>query len=294
MQSKRTEIYRKKAFELLENGHAYRCFCSKTRLELMRREALKNRESPRYDGRCLSLSPSEIQERLSSKLPYVLRFKLTPGELAFKDLIYGDNSIDVAKIESDPIILKADGYPTYHLANVIDDHLMKISHVLRGVEWLGSTPKHIMLYRAFGWTPSHFAHLPLIYNSDGTKLSKRSNDIRVESLRAKGFMPESVLGYLTRMVRLDENESSKPLWTVEDMVEQFEIKQLMATKNFFSQDKMKEVNHKYLNHFLEHDRQRMAKNLRQLIEDTVGRDKSQDIKDDYIDFILNWSRVSIF
>lgn len=187
VQSQRLHLYSEAVERMLESGHAYRCFCTERRLELMKRESTRLRVNHKYDRRCLTLSESEIQEKLSQGIPHTVRLKIRPFPESFSDLIYGDVSFNVFELEGDPIILKSDGFPTYHLANVVDDHWMNITHVLRGVEWQISTPKHILLYEALGWNPPKFAHLPLIVNSDGTKMSKRQNDIQVEHYKDQGY-----------------------------------------------------------------------------------------------------------
>lgn len=266
-------------------------------MELIRKEAEKNREHPKYDNRCRSLSPSEIQKHLDGGTPHVLRLKLTPGLLNFNDLIYGPQSMDITLAESDPIILKSDGYPTYHLANVVDDHEMQISHVLRGVEWLNSTPKHLMLYEAFGWKPSVFAHLPLIYNSDGTKLSKRNDDIQVRNMRQMGFLPETISGFLIQMVKrninFDEVIETNKIMTIDEMVDHFNFDDVSMSSSHFSSVKLKSYNHRVYNHFVDHKREDVLKDLRQLIQENLGINSCDQFTDEYLNYILDWSKVSI-
>ena len=196
-QSQRLELYREQVEQLLATGHAYRCFCSTKRLELLKREASRCRQPNKYDRRCLGLAKEEVAARVAAGEASTVRFLLTPHPEPWRDLVYGQVSHDVFLAEGDPVILKSDGFPTYHLASVVDDHLMEVSHVLRGVEWQASTPKHLLLYRAFGWRPPHFAHLPLIVNSDGTKLSKRQGDLHIRALAEQGFSPEAVINFVT-------------------------------------------------------------------------------------------------
>jgi len=196
-QSHRLNIYSKFASDLIDKGHAYRCFCTEKRLELLKREATRTRQPNKYDRKCLQLSSSEIEEKLAQKVPHTVRFLLTPDTIPFEDLIFGHFSHNVFENEGDPIIMKSDGYPTYHFANVVDDHLMKITHVLRGVEWQVSTPKHLQMYKAFGWDPPIFGHLPLIMNRDGTKLSKRQSDLHLETLKTAGYYPDAVINFVT-------------------------------------------------------------------------------------------------
>ena len=198
-QSERLPLYQKHAQILIDTGQAYRCFCTPRRLELLKREASRTRQVNKYDRKCLSLSKEEVAAKLSAGESSTVRFLLSPHPEPWHDLVYGDVTHDVFELEGDPIILKSDGFPTYHLANVVDDHLMGITHVLRGVEWQASTPKHLLMYRAFGWTPPYFAHLPLIVNSDGSKLSKRQGDLQIESLMAEGFFPEAVVNFVSHV-----------------------------------------------------------------------------------------------
>nr|KAF6354735.1 glutamyl-tRNA synthetase 2, mitochondrial [Myotis myotis] len=177
LQSQRLELYAQATEALLKTGAAYPCFCSSQRLELLKKEALRSRQIPRYDNRCRNLSQRQVAEKLAKDPKPAIRFRLEEEAPAFQDLVYGWNRHEVASVEGDPVILKSDGFPTYHLACVVDDHHMGISHVLRGSEWLVSTAKHLLLYQALGWPPPRFAHLPLLLNRDGSKLSKRQGDI---------------------------------------------------------------------------------------------------------------------
>uniref|UniRef100_A0A803T7W8 Nondiscriminating glutamyl-tRNA synthetase EARS2, mitochondrial n=1 Tax=Anolis carolinensis TaxID=28377 RepID=A0A803T7W8_ANOCA len=198
LQSQRLGLYREASDFLLDKGAAYRCFCTPRRLELLKKEALRNRQTPRYDNRCRHLSPSQVEEKLSQGTDHAVRFRLEQGaEEPFLDLVYGWSRHEVSSVEGDPVILKSDGFPTYHLANVVDDHRMGISHVLRGTEWLTSTSKHLLLYRAFEWQPPRFGHLPLLLNRDGSKLSKRQGDLFVEGFVREGCLPEALLDLLT-------------------------------------------------------------------------------------------------
>ncbi|XP_015923495.2 nondiscriminating glutamyl-tRNA synthetase EARS2, mitochondrial isoform X2 [Parasteatoda tepidariorum] len=180
VQSERLRIYKEKIEDLLKSNAAYRCFCSETRLNIMKKDALQRNESRGYDNKCRHLKESEIQTLLNEGIPYTIRFKIPEEPVSHNDIIFGTHTHSVSENEGDFVILKSDGFPTYHFACVVDDHLMYVSHVLRGTEWLISTPKHIMLYNAFGWTPPKYAHLPLLTNSDRTKLSKRQEAIGID------------------------------------------------------------------------------------------------------------------
>ena len=198
-QSERVPLYQQHAQVLIDTGQAYRCFCTPRRLELLKKEASRTRQVNKYDRKCFSLSKEEVAVKVAAGEASTVRFLLSPHPEPWHDLVYGDVTHDVFELEGDPIILKSDGFPTYHLANVVDDHLMGITHVLRGVEWQASTPKHLLMYRAFGWKPPAFAHLPLIVNSDGSKLSKRQGDLQIESLIAEGFFPEAVVNFVSHV-----------------------------------------------------------------------------------------------
>jgi glutamyl-tRNA synthetase len=163
----------------------------------MRKEAVKNGEQPRYDNRCRNLSKSEDIEKQNKKEPFVIRLRMDPKVYDLKDQVYGTVSLRVDQ-EGDPVLMKSDGFPTYHLANVVDDHEMQITHVLRGIEWQMSTPKHLRIYEAMGWTPPCFAHLPLLLNADGSKLSKRKGAQEIMEYKKQGMYPESVVNLLVQ------------------------------------------------------------------------------------------------
>ncbi|VUZ42042.1 unnamed protein product [Hymenolepis diminuta] len=200
IQSERLGIYHKYADHLLQTGRAYRCFCSRERLEILKNEQRRRGETVRYDNRCRHVSHKELHSNFSQDLPYVIRFKLIPGDTVFYDAVYGDISFPNVDSEGDPVIIKSDGLPVYHLANVIDDHLMEISHVIRGSEWITSVPKHLQIYSAFDWEPPIFAHLPLMLSSSGRKFSKRDKEqasvALVENLRREGHLPSALLTWL--------------------------------------------------------------------------------------------------
>uniref|UniRef100_K3WK88 Glutamyl/glutaminyl-tRNA synthetase class Ib catalytic domain-containing protein n=1 Tax=Globisporangium ultimum (strain ATCC 200006 / CBS 805.95 / DAOM BR144) TaxID=431595 RepID=K3WK88_GLOUD len=179
IQSQRLPIYKEHAEKLVECGHAYRCFCTPERLSNLRASQTRHGEATMYDRACLGLTEQEIAERVARGDAHTIRLKIPEGKTVVKDLLRGYVQFDHAGID-DQVLMKSDGYPTYHLANVIDDHAMEISHVIRGEEWLPSTPKHVILYKALGFQPPQFAHLGLLLNEDRTKLSKRQGDVAVE------------------------------------------------------------------------------------------------------------------
>jgi glutamyl/glutaminyl-tRNA synthetase len=197
IQSQRLPVYRQHADALLQSGHAYRCFCTPERLQALRdAQAKAGVPNPVYDRACLKLPAGEAERRAAAGEPHVVRL-LVPqqGSSTFDDNVLGVVSFAHNGVD-DQVLIKSDGYPTYHLASVVDDHLMNISHVIRGQEWLSSTPKHLILYKSFGWQPPMFAHLPLLLNADRTKLSKRHGDASVEDFMASGYLPEALVNFV--------------------------------------------------------------------------------------------------
>ncbi|KAG0309082.1 Glutamyl-tRNA synthetase [Dissophora globulifera] len=193
--SQRLELYKKHAEILIDCDHAYRCFCSPERLSIVRLEAQKVGRMASYDRKCAMLSKQESQERADSGEAFVVRMKVPEGKTIVQDEVHGKVEFSNKEVD-DSVLMKSDGYPTYHLANVVDDHLMDITHVIRGQEWLPSAPKHVILYEMFGWGVPKFAHVPLLLNPDKTKLSKRSGDVNVEDYRDKGYFPEAVVNFV--------------------------------------------------------------------------------------------------
>jgi len=193
VQSERTESYKKYAQELLDSGQAYRCFCTPERIEKVRkeREAARSSETG-YDRLCREIPAEEAAGRAQSGEAHTIRLKIPLGETTrFHDYLLGDIEWKNADVNPDPVLLKSDGFPTYHLANVVDDHLMGISHVLRAQEWLASTPLHVIMYKSFGWEPPEFCHLPLVTGQDGKKLSKRHGATSIDEFRNQGYLPEA-------------------------------------------------------------------------------------------------------
>lgn len=195
-QSDRLAIYEAHTNELLANGHAFRCFCTPADLDAMRAAAAAAKKPPRYDGRCAHLDPAESAARAADGVPHVVRLRVpTEGHCVFHDRLRGDLSFAWADIDAQ-VLRKSDGWPTYHLANVVDDHLMGVTDVIRGEEWISSTPKHVLLYRMFGWETPRWAHLPLLRNPDKSKLSKRKNPTGILHYRHQGVLPEVLSGFL--------------------------------------------------------------------------------------------------
>jgi glutamyl-tRNA synthetase len=216
-QSERGAIYQRHADMLLESGNAFRCFCTTARLDALRREQQAAQQTPGYDGHCLALGETEVAQRLAAGEAHVVRMKVPrEGTCTVQDMLRGDISIDWSQVDMQ-VLLKADGMPTYHLANVVDDHLMEITHVLRGEEWINSAPKHMLLYRYFGWQMPVLCHMPLLRNPDKSKLSKRKNPTSILYYRRMGYLPEALLNYLGRMG-----------WSMPDEREKFRLAEMLA------------------------------------------------------------------
>ncbi len=243
-QSERREIYAKYVAELLEAGHAFVCFCTKERLDALRAEQLAAKQTTRYDGHCLNLSPEDVQKRIAAGEEHVIRMVVpAEGNCVFHDRLRGEISMPWAQSDMQ-VLVKADGMPTYHLAVVVDDHLMGITHILRGEEWLNSVPKHVLLHQYFGWEMPELVHLPLLRNPDQSKLSKRKNPTSVTYYRDEGYLPEALLNYLGLMgwSMPDEREQ----FSKEDMVAAFDIDRISTGGPIFDQTKLAWLNGQYL------------------------------------------------
>ena len=243
VQSERIKIYQEYAEKLVKDNHAYYCFCSKERLDNLRQVQQQRGLPPMYDGHCRDLSLQQISDK-KLKESYVVRFRMPKtGQTKLKDLIRGEVAFD-NKLLDDPIILKSDGFPTYHLANVIDDHEMKISHVIRGEEWLPSTPKHLLLYQAFGWPEPQFAHLPLLLNPDKSKLSKRQGDVAVEDYLEKGYLPEALLNFV---LLLGWNpKTDQEIFSLKEMIKIFDLEKVNKAGAVFDVQKLDWLNGYYI------------------------------------------------
>lgn len=244
-QSERLEIYKKYAEELLEKGHAYYCFCTKERLEEMRQQQQERKELPMYDKHCRNLSSDTIKQNLAAKLPHVIRMKIPENKkIIFHDLIIGDIEFDSNTLD-DQVIVKSDGYPTYHLGVVVDDHLMEITHIFRGKEWIPSTPKHVLLYEFFGWDMPIHAHLPLILNDQGKgKLGKRFGHASVDFYRDAGYLPEAVLNYLSNIVWNHPEE--KEIYSLQEFTDLLDIEKVTSQGARFDLQKLTWMNGEYI------------------------------------------------
>ncbi|MEK7587743.1 MAG: glutamate--tRNA ligase [Patescibacteria group bacterium] len=243
-QSERLELYKKYAEELVDTGHAYYCFCTADRLSKMRKDQEANHKPPMYDKKCRANSKQQTANSIKNGEKYVIRLNVPDeGVTTFHDEIRGDISFE-NKLIDDQVLLKSDGYPTYHLGVVVDDHLMEISHIIRGEEWISSTPKHILLYQFFGWTPPVFAHMPLLRNPDKSKLSKRKNPVWVGDYKAKGFLPEAILNYLATMAWA--HPEGKEIFSVLEMVRVLDLKSIQTTAPIFDVEKLRWMNGEYI------------------------------------------------
>jgi len=243
-QSERTAVYREHAAELLRRGAAYACFCSRERLDALREEQKAKKANFGYDGRCRALPRDEAERRRAAGEAHVVRLAMPRGgETVVRDLLRGEVRFDNAQVD-DQVLLKSDGFPTYHLANVVDDHLMGITHVVRAEEWLSSLPKHVELYRGFGWEQPVFCHLPLLRNADRSKISKRKNPVSLNFYRRAGYLPEAMLNYLALMgwARPDEREE----FTLQEFVLAFTLERISLGGPVFDVEKLKWLNGKYL------------------------------------------------
>ncbi len=254
VQSERVEIYKKYAEQLVKDGHAYYCFCTPERLKDMRESQKKFNRIQMYDKTCSELNKEAVELKLKNKEPYVIRLKVPEYEndkkgkekerpVRFKDLVWGNLEFYRYAID-DQVLIKSDGFPTYHLAVVVDDHEMGITHVMRGEEWLPSTPKHILLYKAFGWETPEYVHLPNILGENKKKLSKRENDVSVEDFKNKGYLPEALINYLALLGWNPGTE--KEIFSIKELIKEFDIKKIHKAGAIFDIQKLDNINGQYI------------------------------------------------
>ncbi len=243
-QSERTDIYRLYCQQLVDAGKAYKCFATSQELAEMREMAAKLGKRVGYDRRYRNCTPEEVAQREAEGQSYVIRLKVPlTGDCVFEDAIKGRITFPWADVD-DQILLKSDGFPTYHLANVVDDYTMQITHVIRGDEWMSSTPKHIMLYESFGWKPPVFMHMPLLLGKDGKKLSKRRNPTSIFYYRDSGYLSEAVLNFLTLMGYSMSDE--REVYSLEEITAAFDYKRIGTSGAFFDIQKLDWINQQYL------------------------------------------------
>ncbi len=275
IQSERLTLYQAHVQRLLDQGNAYRCFCTPERLEEMRRKQEKEKSSFKYDRHCLFLSDTEIQTHLSKNSPHVIRLKVPDGEtFTAADEVRGEVEFSSERVD-DQILLKSDGYPTYHLANVVDDHLMNITHVIRGEEWLSSMPKHLLLYRYFGWNVPKFAHLPLLLNPDRSKLSKRQGDVAVEDYRAKGYLKEALINFIALLGWNPGDEQE--IFTMPELIAKFSLPDINKAGAIFNIEKLNWLN-------FEHLRRKSDAEVLPLLREELAQSayKDKTFPDDYL------------
>lgn len=274
-QSERLLIYQEQTQKLIDSGNAYYCFCSKQRLEELREERKEKGLQPVYDKLCLHLSKDQIKLNIDVGLPYVVRLNVKPSEKIYvNDLIRGNIEFDSSTVD-DQVLMKSDGYPTYHLANVVDDHFMKITHVIRGEEWLPSTPKHVLLYKFFGWEVPEFAHLPLLLNPDRSKLSKRQGDVAVEDYRSKGYLKEALINFVA-LLGWNAGDD-KEFYYLNELVENFSLERVNKAGAVFNLEKLDWLN-------AEHLRAKDNSDLLMLLRDELN--KNPEIEDNFADDYL--------
>jgi glutamyl-tRNA synthetase len=244
VQSQRLELYRAYAEKLISNGNAYHCFCSSERLQEVRQKQVAAKLSTSYDRHCRSISREEAERRIAAGEHYVIRMKIPlEGEVSFADVIRGTVTISYNMID-DQVLIKSDGFPTYHLAVVVDDHLMGITHVIRGEEWLSSVPKHILLYHYFGWEVPVLAHLPLLLNPDKSKLSKRQGDVAVEEYRAKGYLKEAMVNFIAFLGWNPGDE--REIFFLEQLVQEFTLERVGKSGAVFNVEKLNWLNQQHI------------------------------------------------
>ena len=285
-QSERTALYREHALKLVNEGHAYYAFDTPEELEEMRKRQEAAGLPKKYDRRALALSPDEVKAKLDAGLPHVIRMKIPDGAtVVFDDIVRGRVEFSTDQLD-DQILLKSDGFPTYHLANVVDDHLMKISHVIRGEEWLPSTPKHVLLYRYFGWEMPQFAHLPLLLNPDRSKLSKRQGDVATEDYRDKGYLPEALVNFVALLGWNPGDE--RELFTLEELTKEFSLERVGKSGAIFNLEKLNWMN-------AEHLRRKSAAEILPLLREALAKSEfaGQEFSDEYLVGIITAMRERV-
>src|SRR3989339_472801 len=233
-QSERLSIYKKFAQDLILTNKAYYCICTPERLGEMRQKQQSLKQMPKYDRHCLT-HQKEVIQKIEKGVPHVIRLLMPEKIITFHDLIRGDITIDTNNLD-DQVLLKSDGYPTYHLGVVVDDHLMQITHIIRGEEWLSSTPKHVLIYEAFDWELPIFAHLPVIRNKDHSKMSKRKNDVSILSHRDKGYLPEAINNFLALMGW--SHPEKKEIFGLDEFLKLFTLERITLTAPVYDIEKL--------------------------------------------------------
>lgn len=288
-QSERLDIYKDHIEKLLESGHAYYCFCSKERLDKIREEQKEKGEMLGYDGHCRNIPMEEAKRRVANGEPHVIRLKLPKDrEIAFDDLVRGKVIMNTNDSD-DQVLIKSDGFPTYHFAVVVDDYLMGITHMVRGEEWLPSTPKQIILYEAFGWELPKFAHLPNILSKEKKKLSKRQGDVAVKDFKNKGYLPEALVNYIALVGW--SPEENKEIMTMDEMIESFSFDRVSKSGGVFDVDKLNWVNEHYIK---EADIDRLTKLcIPYLVQADMVKEEELNEKYEWVKMIVETARERI-
>jgi glutamyl-tRNA synthetase len=250
-QSERLDTYRSFADDLLARGHAYRCYCTAERLETLRAQqagsadAATDHSAKGYDRRCRSLSAADVRALQAAGTPFVVRLKIPlEGSTAYRDLLLGEITVENRAISPDPVLMKSDGFPTYHMANVVDDHLMEITHIMRGQEWLPSVPIHVQLYASLGWEPPAYCHLPMVMGKDGHKLSKRLGATSVRDFRGQGYLPDALLNCIALVGW--SWDGTREIFSLRDLEKLFDISRLNKSPGVFDYQKLEWFNGMYI------------------------------------------------
>jgi len=279
-QSRRIEIYREYADKLINTGQAYYCYCPQERLARIRRMQTANKMAPGYDRNCRNITEGERKEYEDKGIKPVIRFKVPlKGSTVFHDKLLGDIETPNEDINPDPVLLKSDGYPTYHLANVIDDHLMLITHILRAQEWIPSGPLHVLIYRAFGWEPPEYCHLPMVMGKDGQKLSKRHGATSVREFKKNGYLPEALINYISLLGW--SYDDAREIFGLDELEKIFSLERLNKAPAVFDYKKLEWFNGIYIRKRSKEDIKKMIMPF--LIEDGIVRDPLTEEEEKLID-----------
>lgn len=280
-QSQRLDLYHKATEQLIKQGDAYRCYCSPERLKEMRDEQAKLKQPPGYDRCCRELTSEQQAEKEASGITPVVRFKMPlEGQVSFNDIIYGDITFDLSTLD-DFILLKSDGYPTYHLANIVDDHAMKISHIIRGEEWISSVPRHLLLYKALELDPPLFAHQPVILGPDRGKLSKRHGAVSLIEYRERGYLPETMLNFLS-LVGWSLDDKTE-LLSRQELIDNFSLERISKTGALFDKQKLEWMNGVYIR---ELDQEDLLKRIMPFLESGLPKEVERPISQQYVSRIV--------
>lgn len=286
IQSERLDIYKEYVEKLIDDGKAYYCFCSKERLDSVREKQKENNETPRYDGHCRENTKEESLKRIENGEEYVVRLKLPENtDITFDDLVRGTVTVNTSDLD-DQVLIKTDGFPTYHMAVIVDDHFMGISHVIRGEEWLPSTPKHVYMYEAFGWEAPKYVHLPNILNSEKKKLSKRQGDVAVMDFEKKGYLPEALVNYVALLGWSPED--NKEIMTIDEMIESFSFDRVSKSGGVFDVAKLNWVNSQYIKSMELDKLVELAKKF--FVSEGVIKEEELDDKNQWLKLVVDLSR----